>query len=68
MTARLTTARCVLSAALLRRESRGSHYREDFPQQDPAQERQILVRREEGVTARFADLSEEEKRDHTCCD
>ena len=66
--ARLTTARCVLSAALLRRESRGSHYREDFPAQDPAQERQILVRREDGVTARFADLSEEEKRDHTCCD
>lgn len=54
ITARLTTARCVLSAALLRRESRGSHYREDYPAQDPALERQILVRREGDVNACFA--------------
>lgn len=51
ITARLTTARCVLSAALLRRESRGSHNRVDYPNQDPALERQIIVRKENGVTA-----------------
>lgn len=55
ITARLTTARCVLQAALLRRESRGSHYREDFPHQDPALERQIILRKENGITARFSD-------------
>ena len=40
----LTTARCILQAALLRRESRGSHHREDFPHSDSAQGKQILVR------------------------
>ena len=49
----LTTARCVLQAALLRRESRGSHYRVDHPQQDQAMERQILVRKEDAVHAAF---------------
>lgn len=34
---RLITALCVLDAAFRRRESRGSHYREDFPAEDPAQ-------------------------------
>ncbi len=63
----LTTARCVLQAALLRRESRGSHYREDFPAQDPAQECQIRIRREaQGLAVRFMKLSGEEKRNCTC--
>ena len=35
--ARLLTAQAVLQSALLRRESRGSHYRADFPAQDAAQ-------------------------------
>lgn len=42
---RLVTARCVLQAASLRRESRGSHFRADFPRQDPALARPILVDR-----------------------
>lgn len=34
---RLVTALCFLEAALRRRESRGSHYRADFPVEDPVQ-------------------------------
>lgn len=48
-----TTARCVLQAALLRRESRGSHYRVDHPQSDPSLARQILLRKEGNIRAAF---------------
>ena len=66
---RLVTARCVLQAALLRRESRGSHYREDFPEIDPAQERQIQICGErENLSVHFAAPFCEEKRNHLCCD
>ncbi|MCD8055018.1 MAG: FAD-binding protein [Lachnospiraceae bacterium] len=41
---RLLTARCVLQAALARRESRGSHYREDFPEEDPACGQPVFLR------------------------
>lgn len=41
-----TTARSILQAALLRRESRGSHYREDYPEMDSSQARPIRVRLE----------------------
>lgn len=49
----LTTARCVLTAALLRRESRGSHYREDFPVQNPAFDYPIVLRKNGTVTAQL---------------
>jgi L-aspartate oxidase len=32
----LTTAKLIAAAALARTESRGGHYRSDFPQSDPA--------------------------------
>lgn len=35
---------CILKAALLRRESRGSHFREDFPATNPNMERPIYIR------------------------
>ena len=47
--AQLGTARCVLTAQLLRRESRGSHFRQDFPQEDPALARPIRVRLSKGL-------------------
>lgn len=47
----LTTARAVLRAALLRRESRGSHYREDFPHPDPSQASPIRVCLRDGIPA-----------------
>lgn len=53
----LLTARCILSAALLRRESRGSHYREDFPQEDPAQASPIEIAYQAGqLSARFTEV------------
>lgn len=40
---RLQTAQAILQSALLRKESRGSHYRLDYPEQDSAQSRPIFV-------------------------
>ena len=39
----LTSARALAAAMLERRESRGAHYREDFPAEDPAQARPLVV-------------------------
>ncbi len=39
----LTVASLVTQSALLRRESRGSHYREDFPENDSRWERSIVL-------------------------
>lgn len=47
--AQIGTARCVLTAQLARTESRGSHYREDFPQEDPAQNVPNILRLEGGI-------------------
>jgi succinate dehydrogenase/fumarate reductase flavoprotein subunit len=46
--ARCTTAESVLRSALLRKESRGSHNRVDYPQQDPKLEKQIIVEMRDG--------------------
>lgn len=52
---RLYTAQAVLQSALLRKESRGSHYRSDYPEQNPALEKPIFVKlNSETVCARFA--------------
>ncbi len=40
---RLHTAEAVLQASLLRKESRGSHYREDYPEENRAMESPILL-------------------------
>lgn len=39
----LTSARALAAAMLERRESRGAHYREDRPSEDPAQARPLVV-------------------------
>jgi succinate dehydrogenase/fumarate reductase flavoprotein subunit len=41
----LTVAEIMTRAALLRTESRGSHYREDYPQRDDARWQQSIVTR-----------------------
>lgn len=41
----LLTAHLMAQAALIREESRGAHYRTDFPQTDPAWRRVIVQRR-----------------------
>ncbi|MEX1022247.1 MAG: L-aspartate oxidase, partial [Dehalococcoidia bacterium] len=46
----LTCARLATEAALLRQESRGAHYRTDYPATDDAWRRRIVYRRAEGVT------------------
>lgn len=51
---RLETALAILKAARMRRESRGSHYRSDFPQQDPEQANPILVKETDiGISVQF---------------
>ena len=42
----LQTAECIVSAAMLRRESRGSHYRTDYPEPDDRMKRCIRIRKE----------------------
>ena len=39
------TAELIATSALLRTESRGSHYRRDFPETDPAWRKNIILRR-----------------------
>lgn len=39
----IDVAELMATAALARRESRGSHYREDFPQSDPAHAHNIVL-------------------------
>lgn len=45
----LKLARCVLQAQALRTESRGSHYRADFPEENPAMEHRIVIQMEGDV-------------------
>ncbi|MDB5600777.1 MAG: dependent oxidoreductase [Xanthobacteraceae bacterium] len=52
--AMLATARWILAAAIERRESRGLHRRLDFPQTDPAQQRNLLAGGLDRVWARPA--------------
>ena len=50
----LTTARAVLTAQLMRRESRGSHYRADHPGQDPTMAAPIrITKTKDGLRAVF---------------
>lgn len=44
----LTSARALAAAMLERRESRGAHYREDLPAEDPAQARPLVVSLSQG--------------------
>ncbi len=49
----LMTAMCVLEAALLRKESRGSHFREDYPVENPALAQPIELTWEKTIVPRF---------------
>lgn len=49
----LLTAECILQAALTRRESRGSHFRADFPQPDPEQARPLEITYRGSVSLRL---------------
>ncbi len=50
----LETAEAILKAASLRTESRGSHYRTDYPTENPTLAKPICVEKVDGeITARF---------------
>lgn len=52
--AQLNLAKGILKAQMLRKESRGSHYREDYPDADVNLQKRIIVRMENGaITAYF---------------
>ena len=52
----LMTSVAFLKAALMRRESRGSHFRDDYPAPDSAMARPIGITLEREITARFFDF------------
>jgi len=45
----LLVARLIISAAMCRTESRGVHYRSDFPQTDPQQAKHLVIVAEQGA-------------------
>lgn len=53
LTAQLGTAEALLSAALLRRESRGSHNRTDFPLMNPSCEKRIIITYKDKIVSEF---------------
>lgn len=52
----LALGRLVTAAALARRESRGGHFRSDFPQADPVWQRRLFLTAEPDGSARFEAL------------
>lgn len=60
--AQLHLARAILSAQQMRTESRGSHYRADYPDRDPALEKRILVRMQNGAAQADFEQKLAEKR------
>ncbi len=59
LSAQLRTATAVLTAALLRRESRGAHYRTDHPDTLKSEEKRIIVTETNGAITARHESSEE---------
>ena len=57
LSGQLKTAEAVLSADILRKESRGSHHRKDYPKEDPSLLKWVLVQeKHDGICAQLADI------------
>ena len=57
-TEKIIIAQAMLECALKRKESRGAHFREDYPETDDEYRKTTVVSYDDGIKIEFADIPE----------